>query len=164
MDMIPVGRLIRPFGIKGELLFEPFNMERNPVVSDVILSTPKGEQTVTYTRPHSKNRLIIKLNGVGDIDTAERFRGLLVQIPENALPELPQGIFYHYQLIGLKVETQDGIGLGTLERIIDTGPNNVYVVRHPDSKLEVLVAAIPQAIEKVDLEYNLMIVNSDYCV
>ena len=82
---------------------------------------------------------------------------MLVQIPiENAVP-LEEGEYYLYQLIGVQVETEDGEGLGQVVDVIETGANDVYVVRGPRG--EVLLPAIGDVVLDLDLESKRMVVH-----
>lgn len=83
---------------------------------------------VRSSRPH-KNVYIIHLAGVEDRNRAEPLVGTPVEIPAAELPKLPEGEYYYFQLIGLTVVSDTGDTVGTLTEIIETGANNVYVVK-----------------------------------
>ena len=70
--------------------------------------------------------------------------------------DLPEGSFYHHQIIGLAVRTTDGRDLGTLSDIIETGSNDVYVVTGPDG--EALIPAIPDVVQDVDISGGIITV------
>jgi 16S rRNA processing protein RimM len=74
------------------------------------------------------------------------------------LGPLPDGVYYHWEIIGLRVETEEGESLGSLGQILSTGANDVYVVRTPDGS-ELLLPAIAEVIRKVDLESGRMMVH-----
>ena len=69
---------------------------------------------------------------------------------------MPEGEYFHYQLIGLQVLTESGERLGEISEIIITGSNDVYVVSGADG--EILLPALNQVIRAVDLERGLMTV------
>jgi 16S rRNA processing protein RimM len=107
-------------------------------------------------RPH-KGVLLIKLEGVDDRDAAEELRGMLVQVPlEEAVP-LEEGEYYHFQLIGVDVETETGEWLGRVADVIATGAADVFVVRGPRG--EVLLPAIEDVILELDTEEREMTVH-----
>jgi 16S rRNA processing protein RimM len=108
---------------------------------------------VIATRWH-QDQVLLRLQGCPDRTTAERLRGLLVQIPiEEAMP-LPEGEYYAYQLIGLDVVTVEGEGLGKVSQVLFTGANEVYRVSGPRG--EILLPAIADVIERIDLEAGQM--------
>jgi len=83
--------------------------------------------------------------------------GKEVFVPEEALPPTAEGEYYYYQLIGLRVEGVDGRAFGVLRAILDTGSNDVYVVKGDDR--EILIPAIAEVIREVDLQHGKMIVD-----
>jgi 16S rRNA processing protein RimM len=96
-----------------------------------------------------KGSALLKLEGCHDRATVEKLRGQLVQIPiEEAMP-LEQDEYYEHQIVGLAVWTAEGERLGTVDEIISTGSNDVYVVRGEER--DILIPAI----EDVVLEINL---------
>ena len=95
--------------------------------------------------------------GITDRNQAGQLKGQWVQVPiEEAIP-LPEGSFYLYQLVGLQVITTDGNNLGSVADIIETGANDVYVIRK-GGRQEVLVPAIPDVVKSIDIEQGQMIV------
>ena len=80
----------------------------------------------------------------------------MVQVPrEEAIP-LEEGEYYYFQLVGLTVETESGERLGRLAEVLETGANDVYVVRGPRG--EVLLPAVEDVIRQVDLESRRVVV------
>ena len=98
--------------------------------------------------------MILKLEGVDGPATARTLTGqeLLAQ-PEDS-PDLPDGEYFHYQLIGMEVFTEAGEDLGEIIEIIITGSNDVYVVSGPSG--EVLLPAISQVVLGVDTDMGIM--------
>lgn len=112
-------------------------------------------------RPVERARLhqgvvILKLGGCDTRNDAETLRNQWLQIPaEEALP-LEEGEFFYYQLVGLQVETAAGEVLGELQEILQTGANDVFVVRGPGGEL--LLPDIPDVILDVDPEAGRIVV------
>lgn len=100
-------------------------------------------------RPHAKG-LLIRFDGVDTLDDAGLYRNTWVYVPAANRPELPKGEYYHHQLLGLNVITDEGQELGMLADIIETGANDVYIVRDADGN-EVLLPAIPSVILDVKI-------------
>lgn len=158
-----VGRVSRPHGVRGELRVEIVTdyPERLSQHTDFYLARPDSPTTVRRylvekVRIH-RDVALLKLVGCDDRNAADELRGLLVQIPiEDAVP-LEEGEYYLYQLIGVWVETEDGEGLGQVVDVIETGANDVYVVRGPRG--EVLLPAIEDVVLELDLESKRMVVH-----
>lgn len=124
-EAITIGRFVKPQGRKGELLVEPLSdrPERFAALRSVLVETPGGgvqQRTVSDCWPH-KGRFVVKLEGIDTIDDAESLRGRGLGLAEGELAPLPEGSYYHHQLIGLRVQDRDGRPLGRVERVLETG-------------------------------------------
>jgi len=156
-DYLVVGRVVRPFGLRGELKVHvmteyPEQLDR---LHTVYLGPERQAWTVENIRLH-QDAALFTLAGCDDRDAAESLRGALVQIArEDAVP-LEGDEFYEYQLIGIKVVEKDGSLLGKLTEIINTGANDVFVVVGPEGEL--LLPAIESVILEIDLDADRMLV------
>lgn len=159
---LAVGHIRRPHGVRGEVRAEVLTdwPERVEEHGAVYLASPDAptdvrRYEVEKVRPH-KDVLLLKLAGCDDRDQAEELRGMLVQVPvEEAVP-LEEGEYYHHQLLELEVETEGGERLGRVAQILQTGANDVYVVRGPQGEL--LLPAVDEVIRQVDLLRGRMVV------
>ncbi len=102
--------------------------------------------------------LIVRLEGLHTPEEANMLRGSTVYIKAQGLPVLPEGQYYHHQLLGLKVVDEAGQEIGKLDHIIETGANDVYVVQTLENK-ELLLPATDEVILKIDLEQQVMTVH-----
>lgn len=100
----------------------------------------------------------LKLQGVEDRDAAEALRGLDVLVPRAEAVELPEGQFFWDQVIGLHVEDTSGRPLGAVTDILETGANDVYVVKAPGRR-EILVPAIKDVVQLIDPEAGRMVID-----
>lgn len=118
-----------------------------------------GTQLVSVAKcREASGHLYITLKGFADRGSVEKFRHALLQVPETALPPLPPGEYYRFQLIGVTVVAEDGRVLGTLDEIIETGANDVYRV-HPSDGTDVLLPALADVVIAVDLDAKRMVVD-----
>jgi len=100
-------------------------------------------------KPHGKT-LIVKFDGVDDRDAAARYIAARIGVDRKALPETGKNEYYWADLEGLMVEREDGSVLGTVDYLIETGANDVMVVR--DGDRETLVPFVAgKVIRNVDL-------------
>jgi 16S rRNA processing protein RimM len=146
-----VARIRRPFGIHGAVLLDL--LTENP---DLLL-TEGGITLGEHTQPLVIERLarhgqdtIAQLAGCHSLEQAEQMRGEILWLRADLLPALPAGVYYHYQILGLQVVTDDGRALGRVAEILKTGANDVYVVRGEGG--EILLPAIESVIRGVSLE------------
>jgi len=153
--LIAVGRLTKPHGLGGELVFLPYvyDLELLPdlVQQQVFLQqgqAPLHTATILEWRVAHK-RVLVRLHGCKEIATAEALRGYEVFIPRSWFAPLPAGEYYWFEIEGLAVYTHDGCYLGPVVEIIYTGSNDVYVVRHGSQ--ETLIPALRDVIQSIDL-------------
>lgn len=159
-----LGEILRPHGVRGELRMRILTdyPERIAQMETIqIGDDPNADNVTTYHVEHMRPHLdygLLKLEGVNTRDEADRFRQLYVMVAlEDAVP-LEEGEYYIYQLIGLNVQTADGLLVGTLTEVLETGANDVYIVASPTYG-EVLIPALDETIVTVDIDSGIMVVN-----
>lgn len=104
--------------------------------------------------------IVAKLAGCNDRNSAEALVGAVIQIRRQQLPATTApGEYYWADLVGLQVETMDGIGLGTIDRLFETGANDVFVVVGERERL--LPYLWQQVVREIDLEAGVMRVDWD---
>jgi 16S rRNA processing protein RimM len=158
-ELVAIGRVVKPQGRKGEVLTAALSdrPDRFPHLRRAFVPGPGDaaqEVKVTSCWPH-KGRYVLKLEGVDSISDAERYRGLELRIPESELAPLPPGSYYHYQLVGLRVQDPDGCAVGTVESILDAGAAPVLVVRGAGG--EVLIPLAEAFVKRVDLAGGVLV-------
>jgi 16S rRNA processing protein RimM len=156
---LAVGQVLRPHGVRGALLIQSdteliFTISPG---SNVYLGESHNPMTVKRLNPHRKHFLLI-VEEIESREEADQFRGAVLDIDFEDAESLPEGVYYHWQLEGIEVFTEDDERLGVLEQIIITGANDVYVVRS-DTGEEVLLPAIESVIKNVDLQAQRMTVH-----
>ena len=103
---------------------------------------------VGEVRPQGRGAVLF-LAGVTHRSQAEALVGCDLFIEKATLPALPEGTYYWADLIGLEVVSVDGRSLGRLESILETGSNDVYVVKGAGK--EILIPALKSVVKAVDL-------------
>ncbi len=78
-----------------------------------------------------------------------------IRIPFDEADPLPAGEYYYWQILGLRVRTIEGEYLGEVSQILETGANDVYIVRTDDGE-DLLIPAIRSVIQKIDLEHGVI--------
>ncbi len=129
-----LGEILRPHGVRGELRVRALTdyPERVAKIKTVYIGRdPMEPEATPYTVQASRmhqDYLLLKLHEIPDRNDAEPLRGFFVMVDfENAVP-LEEDEFYLYEVIGLRAYTPDGEWLGTVNNVIETGANDVYVV------------------------------------
>ncbi|MCP4985564.1 MAG: ribosome maturation factor RimM [Colwellia sp.] len=168
-EQIILGKVGAVYGIKGWLKIHSFTDETEAILDYFPWSLKLGNKTqtveITDWRKHNKG-LIVKVAGIDDRDDAQALVGSEVLTNEAALPELSQDDFYWRDLIGMSVVTNKGYDLGVVSDMMETGANDVLVVKanlnDGFSKKERLIPYLfEQVVESVSLENKQICVDWD---
>jgi len=149
LEFITIGQILAPWGVKGKLkvkVITDFPQRFTPSSKIYINRQP---MTVDSAEQH-KGKVIIKLSQIDTIEAAQRLRGQPIEIHRSQLYPLPEGQYYHFQLIGLEVWTTQGELLGNITEILTAESNDNYVVS--GAKGEILIPAIEDVVKSVDLD------------
>ena len=149
LEFIIIGQVVAPRGIEGKLKVEVVTdfPQRFAPRSQIYIN--REPMTIASTEWH-KGKAIIKLDTIDSIEEAEKLRGQAIEIHHSQLQPLPEGQYYHFQLIGLEVWTTQEELLGTVTEILTAESNDNYVVR--GAKGEILIPAIEDVVKSVDLD------------
>jgi len=156
-----VGIIVKPQGIAGELRVLPTTDDptRFARLKEVKLRLPRGQETMyklLSARVHN-GLVLVRLEGVSDRNMAEALvQGVLLIPPEKALP-LSTDEYFVRDLVGLKVETEEGEELGVVADVFPTGANDVYTIRGADGE-SFMIPAIKDVVRSVCMESGVMVV------
>lgn len=166
-EWIVIGEIVGTQGNRGEIKVIPytefpdrFSKMESVRLFEVKKDTPYGIFPLEGSRYH-KDFLILKLEGVDSITDALQLKRMLIKVNEDELMPLPPGRFYIHQLIGLNCITTTGQNLGVITDVLQTGANDVYVVRpNPGvTKLrEILIPVIPHVVLEINPAEGLVLV------
>jgi 16S rRNA processing protein RimM len=153
---LAIGFLRRPHGVGGELIMDLHTdfPERIKAGRKVYVGEKREALTIHTAREHA-NGMLVKLRGYDSPEAAGRFRNQWLYVKAAEVPALPQGQVYKHELVGLTVTADTGETLGVLDEILETGANDVYVVKK-ESGGEILLPAIPDVILEVDMNERVM--------
>ena len=155
-EAVLVGRIRGVWGVSGDLKVEILSDMSRRFCSGSTVWT-KGQALIVEHSRLNKGYVLVRFKGVCDRDQAQALVGAELSVPRSAVPPLPAGTYYYFQLIGMLVNSDDGSCLGTIAEVLETGSNDVYVVRRDDGK-EVLVPALGNVVMSVDPDRGVMTV------
>jgi 16S rRNA processing protein RimM len=153
--MLCVGEIVNTHGVKGELKVIPLVDNPDDLYDYKYFFIDEKKYEAESIRFH-KNFALIKLNGIDDINVAERIKGKFLELPREDLKPLPEGMYYICDLIGIEVFDETIGKLGTINEVFNTGSNDVYVVDYMDKPL--CIPVIDGVIKDVDLDNKKMTV------
>lgn len=148
-----VGQVLRPHGIRGEVKVQPLSdvSGRFEAGKPLWIQTRDGgfhEVRIQGVRP-GMGHLLVALEGYTQREAVKSFTGARILVPESHVPPPEEGVYYHFQLVGMAVYDEEGTYLGRLEEILVTGSNDVFVVR--DQRQEWLIPALREVCVEVDV-------------
>jgi 16S rRNA processing protein RimM len=157
-EEVLIGQVSGVHGLKGWLKIHSFTDPRAAVFDyqPWLLGDERKEVTLERGQPNGKT-LIALLPGVENVEQARVLVGQDIRVPRAALPETGEGQWYWSDLIGLAVINREGVPLGTVRRMIETGANDVMVLEGDRERLIPFLTG--QVIEQVDLEAGQILVD-----
>lgn len=153
-QMINVGEITGAHGIRGQVKVASLTdfPEVRFAPGSKLYSDKLGREVTVEAAGQHKGLYLLSLSGVADRDVAQSLLHSYLQVGMDDLPELPQGEYYHFQLIGLNVYEGERC-LGEITEVMQTGANDVYVITAPAGvkPAEILLPALKECVLGVDL-------------
>jgi 16S rRNA processing protein RimM len=154
--MVPVGRIIGPYGIHGWLKVYSYTQPKKNILdytpwfiqvgqgpsvapgvlppATLALPCALEVRRVLDGRVHGKN-IVAQIEGCTSREQVSRWVGAEISVERSSLPRLEPGEYYWTDLIGWKVITVTGVELGTVDHLLETGSNDVVVVKGERERL-----------------------------
>lgn len=153
MDYVEIGKIINTHGVRGHVKVMPFTdyPERFRKMKSVFLQKRNGNVTEYAIEEvkYVKNTVLLKLQGVNDMDAAQLLKDSLLVVERKDAVKLPKDTYYIFDLIDCKVYEQEEY-LGIVTDVLETGSNDVYVVKDENEK-ELLIPALGWVVLSVDI-------------
>jgi len=151
--LIPVGKITGTHGIKGLLKVHSYsgNIESLKSAVEITLRSAQGVLNTFKLQSVALHgtKLIISFKGYDNINLVQTFVGNEICLFRSQLPPTEADEYYWCDLLGLEVATVDGIRIGTITNIFETGSSDIYVVSNEGQ--EYLIPAIADVIHTVDV-------------
>ncbi len=160
-ELLQVGVITSTHGVRGEVKVFPTTDDpaRFKKLKKVILDTDKENIELEIAGvKFFKNMVILKFKEFDNINDVEKYRQKKLYVTRENAVKLKKNEYFIADLIGLTVQTDDGETLGELTDVLQTGANDVYVIRAVDDE-EILLPAIKECIKEVDVEGGCMLVH-----
>ena len=160
-DLIEIGHILGAHGVKGQVkVFSNTSPKENIVTYSPWLIQQHGlAKTVKVSGRCQGKSVVARIEGVDDRDQAQAMAGAKILINESQLPSLTEGEYYWSQLTGLQVITIQGIELGVIDHMLETGANDVMVVQGDRERL--IPYVMDDFIKTIDLDKKQIVVDWD---
>lgn len=150
-----VGYVRGAHGIQGEVTVEPMTDFPDRFMPGSVLHAGGVNYRIEAVRTHKK-MLLVALVGISTRNQAEVLHGKLIEVPEGDLPDLNEDQYFRFEIVGINVVDESGLALGNVAEVLDTGADDVYIVR--DDESELLIPAIDSVVKEIDIAGRRMVV------
>ena len=160
-EYLEIGQIVNTNGLKGLLKVKPFTDDITRFEDLESIYIQKGKDLIEFKIQdvkYAKNMVLLKLEGIDDIEEAEKYKNLYLKINREDAVELEDNSYFIVDIIGCEVFTDDNTFLGKVVDVFPTGSNDVYTVKTEEGK-EVLLPAIEDVIRDVDIKNKKIIVH-----
>ena len=149
-DLFAVAKILTPHGVRGEVKLLPLtDFPHRFAQTEVLLLADRTKLYLESVR-EQKNVILVKFRGLDTPEDWIPFRNKELFVTEDALMPLPAGQYYIHQIVGLEVIDEQERVLGRITDVLQTGSNDVYVVKSTDGK-ELLLAAIESVVKEINI-------------
>ena len=151
MELLEVGKIVNTHGLRGEVKVVPWT-DYAEVFEDIeTLYLPDGRELTITNVKYQKANIILKFSEINHIEEAEKLKNLIVGAERSELGELPEGVHYIADIIGLEVKDEEGKHIGVISDVFATGANDVYEVKREGEK-PLLLPVIDSVVKAIDIE------------
>ena len=149
-DLFAVAKILTPHGVRGEVKLLPLtDFPHRFAQTEVLLLADRTKLYLESVRIQ-KNAILVKFRGLDTPEDWIPLRNKELFVTEDALMPLSAGQYYIHQIVGLEVVDEQERVLGRITDVLQTGSNDVYVVKSMDGK-ELLLAAIESVVKDIDI-------------
>lgn len=149
-QILEIGKVVNTHGIRGEIKIQPWCDD--PLMFNELEHIFIGDEKYKLARVRlHKSCLIVLIDGINDINDAEKLKNKTVTVNRSDLGELPEGTYYIADIIGLKVIDEKDSEIGVISDVISTGSNDVYQVSR-ENKKDVLIPVIEDVVNEVNID------------
>ncbi len=159
LDLVAIGKVLRPHGQVGEVRVLPLTdfPDRFSELESVYLVNEGETRNLTVERAELRgNTVILKFTEVRTQRDAWELVGSTLEIPQEEVVALPEGTYYVFQLMGMRVLNEEGEFLGEISDVLSMPAQDVYVVKREEE--EVLIPAVESIVKSIDLERGEMVI------
>lgn len=159
-ELLLIGHIVSTFGMRGQLKVRaitnrPDHLQQH--IRTIYIGTEHAPYQLLKVFQHKSQLLVVTVQGITTREQAEDLRGAEVFILETEAAPLDTDEYYIHQLYNLRVETTEGAILGYVHEVIETGSNEVLIVRRPDQP-DALIPMIYDVVQELDVDRQRIII------
>lgn len=159
LQHLSIGQIVNIHGFMGEVKVFPLTDDMNRFKKLKEVYVEENKQLIKYEIEGIKflsNTVAVKLKGIDSEEAANKLRNCYIKVDRKSAVKLPKDTYFICDLIDLEVYDEKGLLLGTIKDVIQTGSNDVYIVKTTGNDL--LIPALKDVVEKIDMESRKIVV------
>ena len=160
-ERVTIGKVLKTRGVRGEVKVLPLTDIPNRFEQlEAVYVNSAQNQDVTLEIEHVsyyKGFVYLRFKGLNSIEDVQDFVGHLLQVERKDVPVLPEGVYYHFEIIDSQVYTEDLRYLGKVVNILETGSNDVYIVQNDER--EYLIPSTREVVTHIDRKKKVITVH-----
>lgn len=153
-ERVTIGKVLKPRGLRGEVKVLPLTdiPDRFEQLRTVVVSLAQGREVMLEIEhvTYYKGCVYLRFSDRNSLEDVQELVGGLLQVDQTDVPELPEGVYYHFEILDSVVYTDENRRLGQVVDILETGSHDVYVVQGDDR--EYLIPATREIVRQIDRE------------
>lgn len=160
-EYLEIGQIVNTNGLKGFLKVKPLTDDITRFEDLETVYIEKAKELVEFKIQdvkYSKNMVLLKLEGIDDINEAEKYKNFYIKINREDAVELEEDSYFIVDIIGCEVYTDENKFLGKVTDVFPTGSNDVYTVKNGQGK-DILLPAIEDVVKDIDIENKKIVVH-----
>jgi 16S rRNA processing protein RimM len=165
MNWFNVGKIVNTHGIRGEVRVisqTDFPEERYAIGNKLALFMPGSQKPVTLivaSHRRHKNFDLLTFDHHPNMNDVEKYRDGILKVSEDQLGDLNEGEYYYHEIIGCEVATLEGVGIGKVTEILETGANDVWTVT-PEKGKPHYIPYIDDVVKEIDIDNKKIIIDA----
>lgn len=159
-EYLEIGQIVNTNGLKGLLKIKPFTDDITRFEELEVIYIQREQELIAKNIEevkYVKNMVLLKLEGIDNIEEAEKYKNLYIKINKKDIQELQEGEYLIADMLKCNVYTDENKLLGKMVDIFNTGSNDIYVVKTEEGK-EILLPAIKDVVKIIDIQNQKIIV------
>lgn len=158
MSLLEVGKIVNTHGLRGEVKVIPWTDYPEVFENIKYVSLSDGRGLEIKGIKYQKNNIIVKFAEISDVDEAMKLKEKVLFAERDELGELPEGVHYIKDLIGMSVVSDDGESIGEVADVLQTGANDIYEVKRKGEK-PLLIPVIDDVVLNIDTDSSVITVH-----
>jgi 16S rRNA processing protein RimM len=158
LDYLQIGKIVNTHGVRGEIKIIPLTDDPKRYNQLTTVMVEKDGKLIQHTIErvrYVKNTVIVKLEGIDDMDQALQLKEAFLVVDRKDAVILPEDSYFICDIIGLKVYDRERGFMGVITDVLETGSNDVYVVAL-EGKKDVLIPALKSVVNEISIENGTM--------